>query len=445
LTFFIDKYHDQLHSEAQRDLRRALLDLLDEEDPNLQSWALIAFSHLATIGDEPVATAIHSANGFAGSQVTSQTSDVQTPWTRVWAHATRKIATAALSRAACHTATCLLKAGLASTPKHISDIRTVLANIEIQGPPFPYDSICSFLCAAVTIARNDATLYQQKLEDRVLGWLLKWSVVDGAKGKTRIDQYSAADVYRLLCEVSGVTPLAMSDLEAEEVLPDCAIVDRLIEEHDTKPLRRLIIHAEFPSKTATSSTMADAKAGPAITLVSSAPNSIEGVQGRPGQVITFLTHSIESLSTDWPTAYDTALAPPERVRKALDLLVAASAYLVTLQSSGSHFDPTCIQAIIHLLAKIKPSLASSSHTIPGQHLMWAAFKPLSIVPSHRPAVWPILLNASPELSGIRKVLFGEDANNDKLEGDEESAIELQKLTWSEATVSQHIVFYLNIY
>lgn len=435
LTFFVDKYHDRLHSEAQRDIRRALLDLLDEEDPNLQSWALIAFSHLAVVGDESVSTAYSSLIEESRSQATSHTNDGQSPWTRVWAHATRKIATAALSRAACHTATCLLNAGLASTPKHISDIRIVLANIEIQGPPFPYDSICSFLCAAVTIARNDATLYQQKLEDRVMGWLLKWSVVDGARGKSRIDQYSAADVYRLLCEVSGVAPLVMSDLEAEEVLPDCAIVDRLIEEHNTEPLRRLIIHAEFPRRKGSTTKISEAAVGPALTPGRTAQNSIEGVQGRPGQVISFLTRSIESLSTDWPTADDTALAPPERVRKALDLVIAGSAYLVTLQSSGAHFDPTCIQAIIHLLAKIKPSLASSSHTIPGQHLMWAAFKPISTTSSHRPAVWPILLNASPELSGIRKVLFDRDGNRSSSEGDAESINELQKLIWGEPTVS----------
>jgi ataxia telangiectasia mutated family protein len=407
---------------------------LGEEDANLQSWAMIAFSHLAIVGDE----ASHSSSSTDGlSGLVSRREE--TPWNRVWAHATRKIATAALSRAACHTATCLLGCGLANTPKHISDIRTVLANIEIQGPPYPYDSVCAFLCAAVTIARNDATLYQQKLEDRVMGWLMKWSVVDGAKGRARMDQYSAADIYRLVCEVSGISPLYMTDLEAADVLPDCAIVDRLIEEHNTRPLRRLITHAEFPDKV----EKAPSSTTPIPTqsmIMGGTQYSLEGVQGRPGLALSFLTRSIEALSTDWPAAEDTALSPPERVRKALDMVVAASAYLVTLQASGIHVEPTCIQAIIHLIGKIRPSLASSSHTIPGQHLMWTAFKPLSTASSRRPATWPILL-ASSELSGIRKVLLDQGGDGE-VEGGSESIDYLQKLLWGEPTVSvfQHTLY-----
>jgi ataxia telangiectasia mutated family protein len=430
LTFFIDRYQDRLHSEAQRDIRRALIDLLDEEDANLQSWAMIAFSHLAIVEDATPHSVSSATNGLSGL---AQRPD-ETPWTRVWAHAIRKIAIAPLSRAACHTATCLLNSGLSNTPRHISDIRTVLANIEIQGPPYPCDSVCAFLCAAVTIARNDATLYQQKLEDRVMGWLMKWSVVDGAKGKARMDQYSAADIYRLVCEVSGITPLPMTDLEAADVLPDCAIVDRLIEEHNTRPLRRLIIHAEFPEK-----EVKDIKSStafpPSSTLVAPTQQSLEGVSGRPGLTLSFLSRTLESLSTDWPTADDTALSPPERVRKALDMVVAASAYIVTLQASGTHIEPTYIQSIIHLVAKIRPSLASSSHTVPGQHLMWTAFKPLSTASSHRPATWPILLNASPELSGIRKILFDQGGDGKEVEGDLDHITQLQKLIWGEPTVS----------
>jgi hypothetical protein len=266
-----------------------------------------------------------------------------------------------------------------------------------------------------------------------MGWWMKWSVIDGAKGRARMDQYSAADIYRLVCEVSGISPLHMTDLEASDVLPDCAIVDRLIEEHNTRPLRRLIIHAEFPVKVEKASSSTTPMADPSIVM-SVTQHSLEGVQGRPGLALSFLTRSIEALSTDWPTAEDTALSPPERVRKALDMVIAASAYLVTLQASGTHVEPTCIQAIIHLIGKIRPSLASSSHTIPGQHLMWTAFKPLSTASSHRPATWPILLNASPELSGIRKIMFdqGGDGEGDRVS---DSVDHLQKLIWGEPTVS----------
>jgi hypothetical protein len=298
------------------------------------------------------------------------------------------------------------------------------------------------LCSAVIIARNDAALYQQKLEDRVLGWLVKWSVTDGAKGKARMDQYSAADIYRLLCEVSGVSPLAMSDLEADEVLPDCAIVDRLIEEHNTGPLRRLIVNAEYPHKSsdpAPSCAKLPIRGSYQQAIINTPQNGLDGPQGRPGMILSFLARSLEALGADWPLPDDTAVSPPERVRKALDFMIAASAYLVTLQASGTHVEPTCIRSIIHLLAKIRPSLASSSHAIPAQHLMWAAFRPLSTVSPHRPAVWPILLEASPELSGVRKVLFDQTEEGRDSEAGLSDLTQLQKLVWGEPTVSSHYI------
>jgi ataxia telangiectasia mutated family protein len=437
MTFFIYRYHDQLHLEAQADIRRALLDLLDEEDANLQSWALVASSHLAasmyttrptlsTLADVVLDSPPHSSGHIAPEQ---------SQWDRVWAHATRKIAISNISRAACHTTTSLLNCGLASTSRHTDDVRGVLSNIEVQGPPLPYDSVCAFLSAAISIARNDASLYQLGLEDRIIVWLSKWSIVDHLKTRARMEQYSAADVYQLLCELASLSAMPIADIETQEMLPDCAIVDRLIEEQETRALRRLILLAEYPVRPNTKSGAVKSSSGNATQEAMIAPPqaSLGGVDTRSGRIVALLTKSLDSLSQEWLAGNETSVHTPERVRKILDLIVIAVAFTSTLKASGVHTDDTCVQSIIHLMTKIKPSLVSSTHSTPGQHLMWSAFRPFADMTSQKPPTWPILLGASSESSGIRKALLRDQET--MTDGDAAAISQLQKLVWSDPMAS----------
>lgn len=437
LTFFIDRYHHRLHLEAQADIRRALLDLLDQDDAGLQSWAMIAFSHLATASTSSslLTTSTEHINLGSPPHASSGVTPAQTQWDRVWAHATRKIATSSLSRAACHTATSLLHCGLTNTSRHTDDIRGILQNIEIQGPPSPFDSVCAFLSAAITIARNDASLYQMGLEDRIISWLTKWSILESLKSKSRMEQSSASDIYRLLCDLAWLSPLHMAEIETGEMLPDCAIVDRLIEEHDTRALRRFILAAEYPTRSdgrpPTTHSEPTATSNESRNILPKA--SLGGIEARPGRIVAYLTKSLDALSQDWSTSDTTILIQaPERVRKTLDFVVVASAFVTTLQATSVHVDGTCAQSIIHLLSKIRPSLVSSSHSTPGQHLMWAAFRPFANVIPQNPATWPILLNASAESSGIRQALLHkhEQVSPEGLSAGDQ----LQRLVWKDPTV-----------
>lgn len=438
LTFLIYRYHDQLHLEAQVDIRRALLDLLDEEDADLQCWAFVACSHvLVSIPSKSSPQLASLANVVLDSPPHSSRQAVpeQAQWDRVWAHATRKIAVPSISRAACHTATSLLHSGFASTSRHTDDIRGFLSNIEVQGPPSPYDSVCTFLCAAVSIARNDASLYQLGLEERIISWLSKWSILDNMKPRARMEQYSAADIYQLLCELSSLAPLHFAGVETLEMLPDCAIVDRLMAEHDTRPIRRLTLLAEYPPRPSPKSGSGDRRSILATQKLRDVLPQVTLGSGdaRSGRLIAFLTRSLDLLGQGGLAEHDTNVHTPERIRKTLDLVVIAVAFASTLKASGVHTDETCVQSIIHLVTKIKPSLISPSHSVPGQLLMWAALRPLANTLSQKPATWPILLAASSESSGIRKALLH---RFEETTDDESSRLsQLQRLVWRDPTAS----------
>ena len=434
-----ERYYEHLHAEAQAEIRRTLIDLLDNDDAGVQSWALLALGHLAlkerdqSEGTQSASTIDEASLG----QQESRQKHTQAEWDRVWAHATRKIGIASLSRAASHTANCLLACGLAKTARHLRDLRHILANIEVQGPSFPFDSVCAFLSTAVSIARNDATMYQQGLEDRVMGWIGKWSVLDGSRGKGRLDQHSAADVYRLLCETTRLKPLPFVDVEADELLPDCAVVERLLQEAKTRPLRRLILYARYPAKPVPQNPRSDTLSPPVNgTLAALEPSTggLGALEGRPRIATTFLMSSLDTFIRDW-TSTDTHTGfPPDRVRKAIDLIVLSFAYLGTLQCAGLHMDTACIQSAIRLLELIGPALAAQGHSLPGQHLMWAGLKPLASTIKPSPTLWPIMLDASIEMSGIRRSLFpaNELAGADDNPGLEE---ELQQRIWKDPTVS----------
>lgn len=435
-----ERYYQHLHSEAQTEIRRTLIELLDNDDYNVQSWALLALGHLAlkerdrNAESPSFAFEVHEAS--LGQQETRQKL-AQADWDRVWAHATRKIGIAPLSRAASHAANCLLACGLAKTARHLRDIRTILANIEVQGPSFPFDSVCAFLCTAVSIARNDATMYQQGLEDKVMGWLGKWSVLDGSRGKGRLDQHSVADVYRLLCETTRVKSLSIVDLESEELLPDCAVVERLLEEARTRPLRRLILYALYPHKPTPKAGQLESTVHTGNVTLASLEASTGGLgvlEGRPRVATTFLTTSLDAFIRDWTSTDSHTGFAPDRVRKAVDLIVLSLAYLGTLQSAGVHTDTACMQAALKLLELVGPALSAHQHSIPGQYLIWAGLRPLASALKPASAMWPIMLDASIDGSGIRRSLFHPSEQVDDCDthgpGDE-----LQHRIWRDPSVS----------
>lgn len=436
-----ERYYRHVHTEAQSEIRRNLSELLDNDDTNVQSWALLALGHLAL--KEIDLNIDGSTSGFEideaslGQQETRQKL-AQADWDRVWAHATRKIGIAALSRAASHTANCLLSCGLAKTARHLRDVRTILANIEVQGPSFPFDSVCAFLCTAVSIARNDATMYQQGLEDKVMGWLGKWSVLDGSRGKGRMDQHSAADIYRLLCEMTAVKPLPIIDVESEELLPDCAVVERLLEEAKTRPLRRLILYALYPSKSTPKDGQPDVTAPKRIGALASIEASTGGLgvlEGRPRVATTFLTSSLDAFIRDWVSSDKHAGYSPDRVRKAIDLLVITLAYLGTLQSMGLYTDTGCVQAAIKLLELVGLALTAHGYSLPGQHLMWAGLRPLASIVKPSSTMWPIMLDASIDSSGIRRSLFP-PSDQDESSDSPKPEDELQQRIWRDPSVSE---------
>ena len=418
LTMFLSRYWLDLHSELQSNIRSSLLNLLDDDNSVIQSWAFIA---LATIVTQP----------GDGEEVPA----VDTYWTKVWAHAIHKVTIAPLSRAAAHAATILLAADKVS----ITDIGTLLRRLDIHGPPHPSDSVCAFLTAALRSARNDVRLYAMGLEDTVLAWLGKWDPVEGSRGRARLDVLTPTDLLSLVNEICKLPSIALHGVKTLDLLPDCAIVDHVLKQAETQPIRQFILHGHMPEPHRSAHIDLSLTSKPRI--VQFLPSPLASVEGPARSVSQLLSGWLETVCADWSTSDNPAGAAPERVRRSIDLIVLALGFAASLKLGGVDQDVGCIQAALRLMRLIQPCLSSTATSVPGQHLIWQGFGPLVQRQDRAHEVWPILLKPDIQ-SGIRQdVLSPERYQSVSFRTgnswDTHQEDELQSVIWETPTVSHN--------
>ncbi|WWC63986.1 uncharacterized protein I303_106592 [Kwoniella dejecticola CBS 10117] len=403
MTFICDQDLRILHDEAQAEIRRTMIDLLDEDDESLQAWAFIGLSVLAQISHEQGQQADIGHDNLleSPSSRSSAKASAEDDWKKVWGHAIRKASIAGTCRAACHAAHTLLRLDKLDSALFVKDIYTFLRNVDVQGPIFAYDSVCAFLALALNIAKSDVRLYSLELESKVLNWLEKTGLMEGPRGNSRMEQQTPADVLALLASISRYKHYPLMELSTEEVLPDAAIVDRVLEEANTKPIRDFLLYGNLP---AGKSNGVEAHQQEGQTLRTSASTeSLNYLEGRARRISSFLTSTLHAQSSGWETAKEGAIAP-EKARRSLDLMVITLSFQATVQLNGNIPDSHCINSAVELLACTRTSLLSNSLSIPSQHLIWRGFEPLVHSPVTNETDWPLLVQPDSE-SGIRRDLL----------------------------------------
>ncbi|WVQ93187.1 hypothetical protein IAU59_000251 [Kwoniella sp. CBS 9459] len=404
LIFFNDKHFGQIHSEAQKDIRRTLIDLLGDDDELLQSWAFIGLGSLATISHEQIA-----ANSESSSNILESPSDTstlrdteQSDWRKVWTYALRKASIVNTCRAACHAATTLLRLGKIDQAQATKDIHTFLQDVDVQGPIFPYDSVCAFLSLVLDTARSDVRLYSLELENKVLIWLEKCDLMEGPRGAGRLEQSIPADVLRIFDSISRFQHHALSTITTEEILPDAAIVDHILGEARTRHIRNFLLYGGFPSSTPADPIDVSSAAGEQ-TAANASSDSLAYLEGRPRRISTHLNSTLKTQAASLEGLIGSAI-PPERIRRSIDLIVLALSFQASLQLNGLMPDADCIHSAVRLLELVTPSLSAPGTAIPSQHLIWRGLDPLVHSRVIKEEEWPILIKPDIQ-SGIRQDLL----------------------------------------
>jgi ataxia telangiectasia mutated family protein len=434
IIFLVDQHWEDVHLELQTDIRQQMIALLDEDEPSLQSWAFIGIATLATLPARPASAS--DLEAMIPSPVTqARALSAETDFARAWTYAIQKTGLVGVYRSACLAAHSLLKYAKVDSTIAIKDIGFVLEGVDIRGPPFPLDSACALLDEMLTLARQDVRLYSIGLEAKVVSWFAKWNAVEGMRGKGRIDQHFLSDILPLLCNSAHLQSPVFYQPSTLDFLPDCAIVDRVLEEERTQPIRQFSLYGTISDTRDIVSPSRAIMALPEVDLSSAA-----FLDGLPRRISDTITSFVETFCQTWPAQVEgeaRPAIPADRCRRTVDMLVLAINFQATLQANSIRSDSTCIQASLRLLDLLLPVLKSSGYDVISQHLMWKGLEPLiySIVPP-TPSVWPILLRPN-EMSGVRKDILPKGGELAAEKSEEERAREddFLVLLWEVADVS----------
>ncbi|KLT40283.1 hypothetical protein CC85DRAFT_157894 [Cutaneotrichosporon oleaginosum] len=391
IVFFVDRHWSQIHGEAKDAVRRRLLQILDDDDIDLQSWAFIGLSCFATID--------------AKAEVQERRSMPLTPlhrqvqhssWGHMWEHAIRKVSVPNIARAACHAAEVLLHTGKVDQARSLRDIHLLLKSVSVQGPPQVYETTTSFLVACLDRVRADSGLYAANLEDEVIDWFVRTYSAEGYR-KTP-GPVTPINVLNLFTHICDWAPAELEDVTVLELLPDCPIVNRVIEEATTEPLRQLILNATMPAPPVSTRKQTAITAGPTDV------ESLALLDGRPHKLSYALKNAMEQTLSRWALLQDRSsrhLINATGVRKSIDLVVLALSFQAVIHVNGHRPETSCLNLAEKLLAILLPHVRDMAESVNAQLLVWRGFAPL-FSPRHVPVeVWPILLKPD-RASGIRR-------------------------------------------
>lgn len=358
LLFFIDKHWGVLHETLKHDIvQSTLLHHMTSSDEDTQTWvflclAAIAFAERFWVEENP-----HLLTP-------SQQLDVMnaTTWDGVWNYAVRRASVSGLCRAACHLAHALLVSLFRFTPPsgHIfltsqqvlSEIETIGKDLDVQGPAYPFDSVCMFLSKCLRIAAQDVRLYRLQLEDKVSQWLADaWTVTGDTRDAPLMNTVS--DALLLLETVSGFSK--QYDLASRAALPISPIVDSMKMEKRVDVIRSFLLFARLaplnPSKHAGAITQEPGYMNHSSDATRAEPTA------RERKISSFLKRMLDALIVDWEARTTNNVHPSiEIARRALDFAVTALAFecSLTINSTQSH------QAVLRNAGKLLASVISFS-------------------------------------------------------------------------------------
>jgi len=380
LLFFIDRYWHKLHDSLQQDVVSTLLQFVSFDDGNIQSWTFLCFS------------AIAYADNLA-----SRSRDASI-WDPIWTHAIRRANVPTVCRAACHMAHALLSLSYShSTKSHAAsskrlltshrvlvEIETLAKDLDVQGPSFPYDSVCLFLAGCLRVASQDVRLYKMQLEEKVIGWLMDcWRIGEaqrtGSADRSRMPLYMIKDTLMLLESICGFSK--KSDLVCHTLLPECLIVETIIDERKTKVIRDFLLSAKlppFPRRTDFRGDAANILKSPVRPLIGGTTEADPSQpRGRERRVSAFMLKSLETLTADWESIKEAKIHPSaETARRSLDAAIIALSFESLLVLNGIKATRRVVQCACKLIALVVPLLTDPRWTAEEKALVLLGLEPL---------------------------------------------------------------------
>jgi len=432
LLFFIDRHWTVLHDSLQKSILSHLLQLVPCDDAVIQSWAFLC---LAAIAESQVS-----------SEVVPTIATPQT-WDPIWTHAIRRADVPTVSRSACHVAYILLLYAkrLLTSQRVLLEIEAFAKDMDVQGPPYPYDSVCAFVALCLQVANQDMRLYRMRVEDKVLSWLADCYSLHAARdlratpgsGKSRLSRPLASDVTLVLTSACGFQK--RTSLPCRMLLPESVTVSAVKEDHQTLVIRDFLLRARLPAFIPSSSESLSSIPPSSVLTTAATGSDLVSPGPRERKVSSILLKVLE----DTETIDSKSIPSAERARSIVDFSVIALSFEGLLILNGALPNQRVLHAACKTAASVAQLFSNNKWTLEEKALVLLGFDPLVHVAEVNDAdPWIGLLPPHLE-TGIRREVLDHliNINLDEERSRSPMCRELQKVIWQIPEVSYKYPFH----
>ncbi|KAI9509667.1 hypothetical protein F5148DRAFT_1185674, partial [Russula earlei] len=437
LLFFIDRHWAVLHESLQQSVLSHLLQFISCDDPPIQSWAFLC---LAAIAESQVSSGAIAA-------LSSSLSSPHT-WDPIWTHAIRRTDVPAVSRSACHVTYILLLHAkhLLTSQRVLVEIEAFAKDMDVQGPPYPYDSVFAFVALCLQVANQDMRLYKMRIEDKVLSWLADCYSLDAIRDlrgssrseTSRTSSPLASDITLIMSSACGLQRRA--SLPCRMVLPESIVVYAVQEEYQTTVIRDFLLRARLPAFIPSSTE------SPSIVL-SSIPTNAVTIDDlvSPGPRERKVSSILLKVLEDTDAMDSKSPLNAERARSIVDFSIAALSFEGLLILNGTLPNLRVLHAACKTAITIAKVFTCNKWTLEEMSLVLLGFDPLVRVAEDDDAdPWIGLL--SPHLeAGIRREVLDRlvNVNSDRECPSSPVYRELQRVIWRIPEVSNVLTQVMN--
>ena len=416
LLFFIDRHWSILHDGLRQDVLSNLAQLVSHDDVALQSWAFmclaaIAHDNATSSSSTSPQSQTPSTQNSASSLPASRTDNV---WDQIWTQVIRRTSVSTVCRTASHLAHVLLTHASSFLPSHrvLTEIEAFGKDLDVQGPTFPYDSVCMFLTLCLEVANQDVRLYRMQLEDKVITWLTEsWRVAEEAantrgqhgRAKSRMPNHTVSDILLVLESICGLAK--RSNVICRRTLPESAVADVVIEHSRTAIIRDYLLYARLPQIQPQEESSRTPFVPDWITL--GMDGDLNQSTSRERRISSYLLKSLDALADEWENNENGGQITAERARKGLDFAVLALYFESVLQLNGTRSNRRTIQAACRLIGILTPLLSEMTWTSEERRLLLLGLETLIAVDEETSSEdWEEAIVAPTDHTGIRRQVLG---------------------------------------
>lgn len=248
LAFLLAAYPTTIRAEVQYDICASLEPLIEGDDVDVQSWAMIVMSILVKVST-PLADAPATLEILR----------------RTWRLATRMSSDVSIGRYACLLASTFLHSSPIDRRGLLPDLEQLAKTVESQGPARHSETTAQFLCDLIHFGSSDVRLFHLNMHQRIFSRInSSWDPLQSKNGQTRPfglqfsgphqQPFVSESWLQLLCEIASVQ-VGPAQHTSENLLPTCAMTAYKVREREQVEQRDWFFRAVLP----TSDTIKDGR------------------------------------------------------------------------------------------------------------------------------------------------------------------------------------------